>query len=111
MKYLFNYILAASTLTSGISLQTIKNQFVLDGTIKGQEQEWIYLGYQDAGGKYVRDSAAIVNYRFSFKGTISEPTRAFLGLKQKKGSSGNDVKIFLEPGAMTVVLETGHFGN
>ena len=84
--------------------------FVLKGTIKGQPDGWLYLGYV-YDGTYVRDSAKITNGQFSFDGKIKEPVQAGLSgaVKSRSMDDPNFTSIFLEPGAMQVSLQKDHF--
>ncbi|MGV3529750.1 MAG: TlpA disulfide reductase family protein [Flavisolibacter sp.] len=84
--------------------------FVLNGTIKGQQEGWLYLGYV-YNGTYVRDSARITNGHFTFSGKIKEPAQAGLSgaVKSRSMDDSNFTSIFLEPGAMQVSLRKDHF--
>jgi thiol-disulfide isomerase/thioredoxin len=90
------------------------NIFSLNGKISGQASGTIYLtGFFGPGKKWNRDSSLIKNGTFNFKGTISEPTEAYISLSQD-GSydlSGNTASIFLEPSKMSVSLQKNQFNN
>lgn len=82
----------------GNSTVLAQNNFSLAGKIKGVSGGLIYLSYAS-----VRDSSAIKsNGSFSFNGKVSEPTSAFLVLKQEKSDDNNRTTFFIEPSAMTV---------
>lgn len=82
-----------------------QNNFSLAGKIKGVSTGIIYLSYAS-----VRDSSAIKsNGSFSFNGKVSEPTSAFLVLKQEKSDDNNRTTFFIEPSAMTVSVAYNDF--
>lgn len=73
-----------------------QKQFVLSGKIKGAPSgTYIKLLYVDNNDRDVKDSALVVNDSFILKGNINEPTRAYLGIKNKFA------EIFLEPAQLT----------
>src|SRR5437762_2651459 len=56
-----------------------QQQFSLKGKVKNVKEGFIFLNYENAEGKPVHDSSAIVPAGgFSFAGTISGPTMAYL---------------------------------
>ncbi|MGN6399798.1 MAG: redoxin domain-containing protein [Flavisolibacter sp.] len=89
--------------------QQASNHFILKGTITGKDTGRMYLHYTNADNKRTTDSAAIANGKFSFKGSISEPTMAYLQLKEEKRSQNNAASFFMEPSAMTVSLPLNNF--
>jgi thiol-disulfide isomerase/thioredoxin len=89
----------------GNSAVLAQNNFSLSGKIKGVSGGLIYLSYAS-----VKDSSAIKsNGSFSFKGKVSEPTSAFLILKQEKSDDNNRTTFFIEPSAMTVSVTYNDF--
>jgi thiol-disulfide isomerase/thioredoxin len=85
------------------SLENKSKRFSLQGTIIGQNSGKIIL-YYGFGLTFHSDTTKIENGRFSFKGTISEPTKAgIIGVDNKK------IDLFLEPGNMTVSLNKDDF--
>ena len=54
--------------------------FVLDGKIQGADNELLYLYYTDSLGVWSKDSVAVKEGKFSFRGGITEPTTASLCL-------------------------------
>lgn len=108
MKYLFSCMLAISALT-GMALPKAAKQFTLNGTLPGRDGAWIYISYTDANGKNARDSARLSDSRFSLKGVIAEPVRAYIFLKTEKPEPNNSVSLFIEPAVMTIALEPGAF--
>lgn len=86
-------------------------QFDLKGKIQGQASGYLHLQYQGANGKYVRDSAAIKDGGFEFKGALSEPTMAYFrgAVKASDDDDPNATSFFLEPNKMTISLSAGHF--
>lgn len=87
------------------------NQFVLNGTLNGVNTGMMYLYYSNDEDTRIKDSAAIVNGIFSFKGEIDEPTMAYLALKEEKRTNKNSVSFFLEPSEMAVQLLLNKFND
>lgn len=90
----------------------ISNEFVLSGEIQNPKEIMLYLSFTDKNGSKVRDSCWLQNGHFSFKGSISEPTIAFL----KTGSeimedtkNKNIVTLFLEPVTMKAKIVYNNF--
>lgn len=93
------------------SQQNSKKQFVLQGRVLNQKQGWVYLSYTDKDDRHVRDSAALKNGTFQFKGFISEPTMAMLNGKMQTRSvdDPNYTAIYLEPTVMKVAVKENAF--
>ena len=88
-------------------------QFTLSGEITGEPTAYIFLRYINSDGETIKDSCSLQNGKFSFKGNISEPTRAyfaaFIGrLRIRDDSDPNSGVIFLEPGYITANGKYGH---
>ena len=92
-----------------INAQDQNKPFQLKGKLLGQSAGIIYLGYSDAENKRVKDSCEIVNGGFSFKGSIKEPTMAYLQLKEEKRNEGNSTNVFIEPAVMKIELQINQF--
>jgi thiol-disulfide isomerase/thioredoxin len=89
----------------GYSTVLAQNNFSLAGKIKGVSSGLIYLSYTS-----VRDSSAIKpDGNFYFKGKVTEPTSAYLTLKQEKADENNYTTFFIEPSAMTVSVVYNDF--
>jgi len=87
-------------------------KFRLKGKIHGSTTQWLYLGYSNADGKWVRDSAMIKTGSFEFIGAIKEPSAAILGFDKSGSLDGdNSVSLFLEPTVMTLQLKMNDFKN
>ncbi|MBS1566198.1 MAG: AhpC/TSA family protein [Bacteroidetes bacterium] len=108
MKLSFFYFLAGLAMMS-FRPPAQKNQFVLNGTINGHEQEWIYITYTAVDGRNFRDSTLIKGHRFSFNGILNQPSRAYIMVKPAIGEKNNGVIVFIEPRVMTISLEQGAF--
>ncbi|MDB5231265.1 MAG: Thiol-disulfide isomerase or thioredoxin [Chitinophagaceae bacterium] len=110
MKRLFLF-LALAICTNGFS-QTGK-EFIIKGSIEGQDDGSLVLNYPGVNGKVVRDTAYITKGNFRFKGMIAEP--AIAGISGKTISRGmsdpNFTTIFIEPAAMEVKLKANDFKN
>ena len=81
------------------------HDFSLSGTIQGQTPDRMQLYYTDSAGQRRRDSCAVTGGRFTFQGTVAEPSMVFLGAS---GANNMDdphaVDFFVEPGSMTITL-------
>jgi thiol-disulfide isomerase/thioredoxin len=110
VKKIILSIFVFTTLAAGAQ-QKLNNQFVLKGQVTGIEGGWLNLYYTGIDGKRIHDSTELKNGSFSFKGKISEPTMAYLGLKEEKRSQDNSVSFFIEPSEMNVVLPLNKFGD
>jgi thiol-disulfide isomerase/thioredoxin len=96
----------------GVTLsQTTKNKFVLNGKIEGLNDGLVYLYYNGEGNKRIKDSSQLQNGSFKFTGTISEPTMAFLQLKEEKRTELNSTSFFIEPLQMSVNAKFNDFKN
>lgn len=80
--------------------------FTLRGKIAGKSSGHIILSYW-LPDKYIQDTAIIKNGTFTFKGSIIEPT----GAEINDGNDLNRTYIYLEPGAMKVMLTKDQFKN
>lgn len=87
--------------------------FTLKGTIKGGENEVLYLNYTDSLGLYVQDSVLIKGGKFIFRGGITEPTYAALrlGKGQTNMDDPNVTNFWLEPAKMSLEGRAGDLKN
>jgi thiol-disulfide isomerase/thioredoxin len=111
MKNIFLLAVAATGLYFGTMAQKSKNEFVLNGKIEGINDGLVYLYYNSEGDQRMKDSSQLHNGSFSFKGKISEPTMAFLQLKEEKRTETNNTSFFLEPAAMSVHTKVNDFSH
>lgn len=81
--------------------------FVLKGKYKGPAIDMVYLTYTNTSQQRVKDSSEVKNGSFTFTGTLSEPTIAYLQPKTAVVNNTNSAQLFLEPAAMQVVVD-GH---
>ena len=102
MKKIFFVATATCGLLMGAMSQKSKNEFVLNGKIDGINDGLVYLYYTGEGNQRVKDSSQLRNGSFSFKGKVSEPTMAFLQLKEDKRTETNNTSLFIEPAVMTL---------
>ena len=88
-----------------------RNEFVITGKITGRDTGHLVILYYDKTGKFVKDTTVLNQGAFTFKGFISEPTRAQLigDLKATSMSDPNRTAVFLEPGHMQLELTEGFF--
>lgn len=93
--------------------QKLKGQFVVQGRVLNKKNGWVYLSYPDKDGKYVRDSAALKNGAFQFKGFINGPTMAsFNGKVESRAiDDPNVTSIYLEPAVMKITVSENDFKN
>ncbi len=90
-----------------------QQKFQLKGEIENADVPYIYISYNDAQGTRLTDSTRIEKNKFTFNGTISEPTMANLYLYKGPMTSDNAnlTSIYLEPKNLTVKLEKDKFGD
>lgn len=77
-------------------------QFTLDGKIKNKENQMIFLSYIGTGNKFTKDSARIINSKFSFSGVIPNPTKSDLYIKEQGVKAITSSEIWLESGKMKI---------
>ncbi len=68
--------------------QVDEPNYTINGTIRGIQSDWIYLGHLDSSSKFIKiDSAYVNNEKFKFAGNVTQPEFCYLGLKptQKNG--------------------------
>jgi len=109
MKKIIVFILITIGILNTSLSQKLNNEFVLTGKLTGQNDGLIYLFYSDKENKRVKDSSVLVNGNFSFRGNISEPTMAYLQLKEEKRNELNSGSIFLEPSEMNADIKLNDF--
>ncbi len=111
MKKLFNCSLVLLLLVA-CTPQQPNNQFTLNGTINGEDGEYIYLGYNTNDSTYFTDSVRVHDSKFSFKGTLSRPCTqglVYMGDITYYHQNKQHFNIFLEPKDMTVTIDTENF--
>jgi thiol-disulfide isomerase/thioredoxin len=89
----------------------VRAPFELKGMIRGRDGGIVVLQYSDVSGKWIQDTARVVNAKFIFKGQLLEPTLAYLvgNVESISVDDPNRKKLFLEPGAMTADMSEGDF--
>lgn len=110
MKHFFCSVLLL-VLVNANAQQKPKGAFIVQGTMLNQQRGWVYLSYPDKEGKYIRDSAAIKNGTFQFKGFINEPTMAYFNgrMKSRSVDDPNYTTIYLEPTVMKIIVSENAF--
>lgn len=105
-------LLSLATLLS-LPAAVARDTFTLSGRINGMNNGKIYLDYMTAWARYARDSAIIVDGRFSFRGEIDGATTAALHLSPvvKNNNDPNLATFWIEATTMRVELTTGDFKN
>ncbi len=101
-----------SLLFSQLFAQTKDNQFTFTGKITEPQHPYVYLGYIDKDGKEIKDSCALHEGNFYFKGNINEPTKAYLKGNLKfmdDAENPNITDFYLEPKPITASLSYNHF--
>ncbi len=90
------YIVIVALLVSA-SLGAQAQQFDLQGKIAGQSTGYLHILYQNKDGKTVKDSCAISNGSFEFKGNIAEPAMAYFtgAVKLNSDDDPNATSFFL----------------
>lgn len=97
-----------------LSISAISQQgksFTLSGTITGKPAGYLYLVYQGADGMMQKDSSAIQNGKFTFKGRIMGPQIAYLydNLTARTHDDANNTALFIEPTDMNISVKWGAF--
>jgi thiol-disulfide isomerase/thioredoxin len=95
----FFLILICLILSNCTQIEKKSGSFTLQGGIIGQDTGRIVLQY-GIYSTYHKDIAKISNGNFTFKGTVEEPTRAWIN----GGDELNSTEIYLEPGLMSATL-------
>lgn len=110
MKRLVFIFISAGIAFIGICQQSA-NQFRLNGTIKGQNDGYLYLSYPLEDGTMKRDSAKIINSKFRFTGELPQSTIASLSGKtvSRSVSDPNFTMFFLEPASMSISVVANEF--
>ncbi|HEY0678289.1 MAG TPA: TlpA disulfide reductase family protein [Chitinophagaceae bacterium] len=111
MKKIFVASIITLLIFNATQAQKLKTEFGLHGRVEGLNEGMLYLQYQRGGNVMVRDSSAIKNGFFSFKGSLSEPVMAFLSLKEEKRTENNSLGFFLEPGVINMTIAYNDFRN
>src|SRR6185436_6406231 len=98
MKYIFLLLLIAAN-EIGIAQQKAADRFVLQGKVLNQDEGLVYLSYMNKDGERVRDSVALKNGMFEFRGAIKEPTIAYFtgNVSSRNMDDPNFTTFFLEP--------------
>jgi thiol-disulfide isomerase/thioredoxin len=88
-----------------------RKPFTLSGTITGKDDGYIYLQYPDADGKSKKDSAAIQNGKFAFKGQIRGPQFAYMSgnIAARSMDDPNNTTLFIEPVNMKITVKYNAF--
>ena len=111
-KHFLVAALAGCVMFSGCGTQP-ENQCTLNGTVNGLEGEWIHLVYTVQDTVKVQDSVRIANGAFVFSRTLEAPV-AQATLYVGNPEDYRNVKyvgVFLEPGEMTIALDTAAFNK
>lgn len=109
MKKLIVLVIALTSITNLSFAQKLKDEFLLKGKLSGQNDGMMYLYYSDIENKRVKDSAVIMNGSFSFRGKISEPTMAYLSLKEETRNELNSTSFFVEPVVVSISVQLNDF--
>ena len=96
---------------AGIKKCLQPTSFTLKGIIKGQSKGHLVLSYTNLNGKSIKDSCAIVNGTFQFKGQVKEPVMAYISgaIKSQDYNDPNFTTFYLEPGLLSLVITAGDF--
>ena len=89
-----------------------KSKFILNGHVTGMDHKSMFLSYRATDGNYRTDSSVVVNGKFQFTGSISEPSRALLTNRYPSNLPVNDPNLtwlFIEPTSMQLTVTVGEF--
>ena len=109
------FIATILLLMLSVSFHTVAQEsgksFFIKGQIKGQMQGYIFLTYPGIDGKSVKDSSAINNGKFEFKGNLTGPVMASLygNIQSRSVSDPDYTNFFLEPKSITINVEEKKF--
>ena len=74
-------LLAVALITTITSCSKKEEGFTINGNIPGQKDGMVYLEFLDGDQKTIKDSAKIVDGKFTFAGKVDEPLRYSIKLK------------------------------
>ena len=104
-------VLTAICIATRSFSQPLPDHFLLYGKLTGQEDGVVYLNYPDNKNNQIKDSSLVKNGQFFFKGSISEPTKAYLTLKEEKRNELHAVGFYLEPVKMQLEVPAPDFSK
>ncbi|RXK86953.1 TlpA disulfide reductase family protein [Filimonas effusa] len=113
MKKYYSLVLAVAC-SMAVNAQAEKaDAFTLTGKVTNQQQGWVYLSYQNAAGKQVKDSSQLQNGSFRFTGNIPGPIMAYFNgkLQSRLMDDPNFTAFFIEPTAMRVLVADQDYKN
>ncbi|MBO9730497.1 MAG: AhpC/TSA family protein [Chitinophaga sp.] len=103
-------IISVLSLTLAMSqLVTAQKKFSITGDAGSNAPVKYYLQYNN-GEKFITDSAAVVNGKFTFTGTLAQPSSGMISAVLSRFMTGNkkeQASLFLEPVPMTVNIQNG----
>lgn len=114
-KLIAGVVLVATLASCGNADKFIKaapgdSSYTVKGNLKGIDTGWVFLyNIQNAGGK--PDSAKLNKGDFEFKGFVSEPQFAVLGVVGMNADTEPPLFVFLEPGTFTVEASADSIGK
>ncbi|MDY0102234.1 MAG: TlpA disulfide reductase family protein [Lentimicrobium sp.] len=82
------------------------DQFVIDGTVLGEQVKQVYLQKSKDGSFEILDTAMVENGKFTFTGTIADPDLYYIGLDESRF-----VSFFNEPAKITITFHTDSLNN
>ena len=84
---------------------------LLTDKLVGRLSGSIKLYYAGNDGKPKKDSAAVINGSFSFKGNLNNPVMAFLSgdVQSRADDDPNSTSFFLEPSVINISLKVNDF--
>ncbi len=82
------------------------DQFVIDGTLLGEQVAQVYLQKSKDGSFEVLDTAMVENGKFKFTGTITDPDLYYIALDESRF-----ISFFNEPSEITVKFHTDSLSN
>ena len=112
---MYRFIATILLLVLSVSFRTVAQKsaksFFIKGQIKGQTQGYIFLTYPGIDGKSVKDSSAISNGKFEFKGNLTGPVMASLygNIQSRSVSDPDYTNFFLEPKNIKINVEEKNF--
>ena len=88
------------------SFKSVDGSYVFEGSIKGMDSGWLYIGHPDTNGNEYSylDSSRIINSTFKFAGKISDPEPCVFVFKNGPNSIHITSSFILDQGDLNGVL-------
>ena len=111
MKFTFTFFGMLSIQILAFAQNQGQHPFKLTGTIKDMDSGYVYLNYIPNGEMGIIDSARVNAGHFVFKGTVTEPTKAWFNTFGFNGitDENNLTQFYIEPGDLKLSATKNQF--